>query len=333
MSIDKIPVEQPPIGTDRNLASWLVRFLNSVNIALTNYATQEWVNTRLTSKQDALGFVSTAPMTWATLNSSYPAASNSAKFAFIMLAGVPQIVYSNGSRWLPVGGRYALPACNALMIVAPTFTGTTNGAITLSKALGNSSPRAFVYFAANTVNASQPAGWYPALFTSTTQATVYNDVYIPADGVHPTWPASPTAFSGAVPGGAGTTATITAFTFTLPGGLLGPSGMIEGSCMMESNNSATNKVVGAALGGVNVANQQASTNSNVSGHFRLSNMLNESAQRGPNLLHSALTSTVGITRTVNTADDQTFNLTLHHSAAATDWVSVYGFFPYGDVRL
>lgn len=279
--------------------------------------------TQLATKQD-LVFATTTAQAYADLRTNFPAATHSGKLAWVSgLLNVGNALFvSNGTRWVPINGRTSLPSVTIPMYVAPTFTGTTAGAVTWGTALGARIERAFVYFAANTLVAGQPAGWFPVAFSSTTAGIAYNNPYIPVAGTFPTWPASPTAFSGATPGGPGVTSAVTAFTFTMPGTLLGEFGTLGCTCHTEHNNTANNKTLNIRYGATNLVSQNVAANAQISGLFKSRNAGAANMQRSPNFLPVA-TSTVAPTRqTVDTSIDQAVNVVLTHAAAATDWIGI-----------
>jgi len=156
-------------------------------------------------------------------------------------------VVSNGTRWLPAGGSAIIAACPYTVGIMPAFaanaSGTANGATTLSTAIQNGEPlKGFGYVPANTIVAAHAAGFYWfEMQASTTAIKFYNNTYTPAVGVYPTEPTSKTAFAGAVPGSAGATsgALYTAFSYTLPAGILGAFGQLDNEVLYECGITAT----------------------------------------------------------------------------------------------
>ena len=97
-----------------------------------------------------------------------------------------------------------------------------NGALSGLTAMQETYAKAYVYMPASAISAGSSAGWYYAVFSSTSAGTVYNNVY--TTGV-PAVPASPTAFVTTGPGAfVQTTAQITGVNFTIPGNSFGING-------------------------------------------------------------------------------------------------------------
>lgn len=165
-------------------------------------------------------------------------------------------VYGKGSQFASVTRSNAVPE-NEMLLSAP-YTLLSNGipfVIPSSGTMGNNGalsgitavpvayPSAYVYLPANAIQAGSAAGWYYAVFSSTTAATIYNNPY--TSGV-PTIPGSPTAFASTGPG---------AYTQTtgayIPGpqARLGPSslgvnGIVRWDVHVTNNNSGGNKYTG-----------------------------------------------------------------------------------------
>lgn len=220
----------------------------------------------LNAKQDDLGFVYASPMTWATLLVDYPAASHSGKMAKVSDIGIgPYSMWvSDGVKWRPANGSLTIANTPIPVGKAPTFTGTTNGAITFAVSVVTVG-EAYLYYPENSITASHPAGFYYTRIdngssSSANFGTVYNNTYTPADGVLPTKPTVLMPFSGAVPGGTGVTSVLTALIKTLPFSLIDtlPSVQTIVTAMGGSNAaySAINVLVNDVLAGTeNMTNQ------------------------------------------------------------------------------
>lgn len=177
--------------------------------------------------------------------SNLPPASNypigTSAFATDIGINGSEMVVSTSGAWVPNNGRTLLTRLTLPLVKAPTFTGTTNGAITLGTATGSIYAKCYMYFPANSLVAAHAAGWYYTEMSSTTAGVVYNNTYTPAAGVFPTEPTSKTAFSGAVPGGAGSSSEVTAFTFSVPANVLGSYGIVKMQGSTSWNSTAGNK--------------------------------------------------------------------------------------------
>lgn len=231
------------------------------------------------------------------------------------------VFISTGSAYMPVNGRTMHARLRLPVFLAPTFTGTTNGAITFGTAFSAKLDKAFIYYPADSIVVGQAAGFYPTVMSSTTAAVVYNNVYTPAAGVNTDWPASPTAFSGAVPGGAGVTGSdITAFVVSLQGNILGEYGRYNATGNVEVNNTGGNKIPRMKLAGNIMCNGSLTTSvtSIINGFFRNCGATN--IQRGSGVWTAASSANavnVGTGVDTTTAQDIQFTLQL---SAATDIV-------------
>lgn len=225
-----------------------------------------------------------------------------------------------GTHWSIENGRTVLDKLTLSVYIAPTFTGTTNGAITFGTAFGSTHVQCYMYYAANSLVSGQAAGFYYTVMSSTTAATVYNNVYTPAAGVRPSIPSSLTAFSGAVPGGAGVSGSeITCFiTTAIPGGLLSYYGSILSQYYCESNGTANNKTFRIKLASTNIGASTVASSSYFGGTHICQNMGSVSYQKAQGILLNNTTSGVTLTGLVNTANDQSITITAQTNSA-TDW--------------
>ncbi len=104
------------------------------------------------------------------------------------------------SGYSSAASRRVLFRCVTPFIIVSSGSMGNNGALTVTTALPWTPIRSYVYLPANAISAGSAAGWYYAVFSSTTAATVYNNVYDPASGIEPVVPTSPTAFATTGPG-------------------------------------------------------------------------------------------------------------------------------------
>ena len=148
---------------------------------------------------------------------------------------------SNGTTWGLVNGKASLYDSSIPFILPSSGTMGNNGALTVTTALQTTYTNAYVYLPANAIVAGSAAGWYYAVFSSTTLATVYNNTYTSGT---PTIPASPTAFSTTGPGAyTQTTAQITGITVPVIGNTFGLTGGLNCCFSNALNNSASNKSI------------------------------------------------------------------------------------------
>lgn len=92
---------------------------------------------------------------------------------------------------------FTVSKCSIPFLRSPTGTMGNNGAFTSGTALPKTYLKGYMYFAANQIAAGVVAGWYPAVGSSTTAFTIYNNPYTSGT---PTWPSSLTAFVTTGPG-------------------------------------------------------------------------------------------------------------------------------------
>lgn len=233
----------------------------------------------------------------------------------------------NGARWIPVNGRCTLAYLPLPVGIAPTFpanaSGTANGAITFGTAVNAAYAKCYVYYPVNSVNASQPAGFYYTEMSTTTAAIVYNNVYTPAAGTLPTEPTSKTAFAGAVPGGAGVTSSVNFLKVTLPAGILGNFGAVGADLLSEVNNTAGGKNTTALLNAaaIHTTYQSGNLSLHAIGQFR--NAGSAASQR----THGTWANTNGSNSfsacAVDTSVACTLNYEMTHSTA-TDLIFATG---------
>ena len=249
-----------------------------------------------------------------SLLTSYPVGTR-ARVSDVGLYG-SDFVYT-GSRWVPINGQCVLAQLALPVVKAPTFTGTTNGAITLGTATPQIYSKCYMYFPANSLLAAQAAGFYYVEMSSTTAGVVYNNTYTPAGGTYPTEPTSKTAFSGAVPGGTGLTTEVTAFIVTVAAGLLGLFGVLKSQVMIDVDATAGSKIIYQRLaGGSNTGDTL--TTASLMGEAYVRNSGRASEQRY-NTTFSAEVFSGGVGRaTINTAAAFDISVTLRTSSAATD---------------
>jgi len=236
------------------------------------------------------------------------------------------MVVSASGKWIPHNGGALLSRLTLPVVKAPTIpadaSATANGAITFGTAVGTAYAKCFCYFAANVVNATQPAGFYYMEMSSTTAAIVYNNLYTPAAGVYPTEPTSKTAFSGAVPGGAGSTSEVTALIYTLPANLLGLYGTVISEVYFEASNSADAKTIRQKLSSTTLNSQVLTTSPHLHGFAIFRNSGSGSLQRSIGNFQPTATPTIAVVGTVDTTASQSITITIQTGTTATDWCAL-----------
>jgi len=128
------------------------------------------------------------------------------------------------------GNSPVILAQSAVPVINPPSSASTsaNGNFVLSAALPSATAYAncWIYFPANAVNGSQPAGVYYCRMSSTTAGQAFNVLLQP--GQAPYIPASPAAFSGATPGWvANTSNSFILASVPVLGSQMGPNGILH----------------------------------------------------------------------------------------------------------
>lgn len=146
------------------------------------------------------------------------------------------------------------------------FTMGNNGALTTLPVLPTTySGGAWIYMPANGIFAGSTAGWYWFVASSTTAGTVYNNQYVSGDPKLAV-PATPTPFVSTGPGlVSNTLALVTGPGLTLPGGTLGPNGLVEAWLDYSIANTANFKTMSCGFAGNFSAT--AGINNNTGGGF------------------------------------------------------------------
>ena len=242
--------------------------------------------------------------------------------------GVAPTSPANGDHWTTAQGVY--DEVNGLVAAAPLIIGHArvpfvipssgamgnNGALSGITAVAQAYPAAYVYMPAGAIAAASAAGWYFAVFSSTTAATLYNNVYTVGT---PSIPGSPTAFVTTGPGAyTQSTSNIQAFAMTIPGGLIGINGGLRATIMSANNNSANTKGVLFKYGGTTFFSSFPTTALTLG-------MCSGFTNCGSATQQATLTATGGfvgtssgapVFGTVNSATSQTANVTLQIANAA-----------------
>jgi len=220
-------------------------------------------------------------------------------------------------------------SCGIPFIITSNGTmSATTGVLSAIAALPTAYPNAFVYCGANTITASNAAGWYYAVFSSTTSCTLYNNTY--TAGSAPTVPASPTAFTTSVSGAFTTAATgsnIAGISFTIPGGSMGNNGRIRMErCYSYGANNANSKTYSVSLGATQFCSYNATASTQGRDLPTIWNCGSQSVNAGSANSNFNSSTTQYIRGTIATSANQTLTFNQYISAGngATDWcVSEY----------
>ena len=211
--------------------------------------------------------------------------------------------------------------------ISCTFTGTTDGNITLSTPLNYKIPGCFFYYPADSLSASHSAGFYWTEFSDTSNAIVYQEMYVPGPSSEPMEPTAKTPFSGTVPGGTGVTDEVTCFSFQLLAGLLGKNGGIESAIQTEFCYISGTKANRIRLNNDVVGIQYSNVSPILNGVHRFKNIGSESVQRG-----SVLTNGAGATTSYYTEQDTSIDSTVSITLSKSD-PAEWGFLFYYSAML
>lgn len=166
------------------------------------------------------------------------------------------VLYQSGiSWWLPPGDGGA----NGL-----SFTGT-RGVFTLSAAAPMQYAvgylrKCYCYLPAG-AGGLAAGGWYWCQMSDDTNGEIFAETYVSGNSA---FVSSPTALPNLIAGRITQTLnTVTGPSFTLPGGAMGPNGILRASIGCRANNSATTKALRVLLGSQVFLLHQATTTSNV----------------------------------------------------------------------
>lgn len=194
-----------------------------------------------------------------------------------------------------------------------TFTDAI-GNFTLSAAVITDFYRAFagggyLYFPAGTAGSLD--GWYFAVMSSDTAGRVYADKYVQGTGT-PQIIASPTSLSGLTTGRiTQSVSEITAFTFTIPGGSMGPNGRFISEYSRAADATGT-KTVRSRLAGSTLYSDSRTTSSVGEYTVKFRNIGSQNRQWGDRGSFSATISSAQYL-SIDTSVDQTVTLTLQSS--------------------
>jgi len=212
-------------------------------------------------------------------------------------------------------------------VMASSGTMGNNGALSGLTAVAATYPAAYVYLPANAISAGSAAGWYYAVFSSTTAATVYNNTY--TSGV-PTVPGSPTAFATTGPGAYTQTTGvyIPGPQMLLTGNAMGLNGNLRWDLQQTNNNSGNGKFFGFyASASVALGTRLATFTSttNTFGQIMADTFINSTlaTQYTSGISSAGVTPVAANRTTVNFASDDYLQFALQ-LATATDTATLEG---------
>lgn len=229
-------------------------------------------------------------------------------------------LYLNGVASLPqILGQSRIP-----FVLPSSGSMGNNGALSGITAAAAIYPNAYVYMPANAIFTGSAAGWYYAVFSSTTAATLYNNTYTSGT---PAIPGSPTAFVTTGPGAYTQTsgAFIPAYQLAIAGNLIGLNGSLRTLKLGSYNNSANNKWFSDIFGGTTFSQFSGSTTTQVGiiggvSNRGATNVQVSYAEAGVGITSAAAALRTG---TVDTTTAQTYSASVQLSTA-TDTLTLEG---------
>jgi hypothetical protein len=199
-----------------------------------------------------------------------------------------------------------------------------NGALTLTTALYTTfTAGAYVYLPAGAISTGSAAGWYYAVFSSTTAATVYNNTYTPGT---PAIPASPTAFTTTGPGAytQTTAAAITAYSLPIAANTIGINGSINVVGSYTNLDSSTTKYLNLYYGAYRFGSAGIITTpetSQIVGGFANRGVTGTQVALYSSQVNALTTTTTGVMYgNIDTTSSQSLTVQLELLSAATDWI-------------
>jgi hypothetical protein len=202
-----------------------------------------------------------------------------------------------------------------------------NGALTLTTAVATAYPNAYIYMPAGAISAGSAAGWYYAVFSTTTAATVYNNTYTSGS---PTIPSSPAAFSTTGPGAFtfSTASEYVGISLPVPGGALDANGSLEIQYTATANNSANPKYARAYINNSALLSGATAFTTQGVGRFNCvfanRGVVNAQSTNCVQFANAQL-SQVNSTSAINTSANMTVNSNLYLNASTSDTMTIETF--------
>lgn len=216
---------------------------------------------------------------------------------------------------------YLFEQTNLPMILPSSGSIGNNGTLTLTTALDTTYAACYMFIPANAIEAGSAAGMYFVQMSSTTDGTIYNNIYTSGK---PSSPVIPTAFVTTGPGAyTQSTSEQTLLALTLPGSSLGSNGSLfvfPHYALSNTGNTKTNRL---KLGGVNLGSSSLTASGQSLIPFSVRNKASQSSNAGSG--PSGLTAVpAGATHAaVNTDIDQDLLVTAQLANAA-DYIVLIG---------
>lgn len=204
-----------------------------------------------------------------------------------------------------------------------------NGALTLSLALFNTFPAAYMYLPAGAAYTASPAGIYYVEMSSTTVGVIYNNIYDPLVGGEFEVPAvkTPIVDARGATGFTGATTLQQSITWTMPANTMGPNDELKLVIVFRAPVAANSKLINIRCGVVSISGSLV-LNNGAGGQLtsRLAALNSLTRQSTSNLsAGTGITTPASELRAFNLAADQIINVTTQIINAATENLVIFDF--------
>ena len=214
---------------------------------------------------------------------------------------------------------FTLVSCGIPFVIPSSGTMGDNGALSAIAVVRSAYTSAYVYIEADVIASGVPAGWYYAVFSSTSEATLYNNIY--TIGI-PSVPSSPTAFVTTGIGAYTRTSSISiaAIQVTISANTLGVNGFIDVSLATSQTNNGNSKSIGVGMDYNNIVTSQMFGAANIvlTGKIVACGVTNKQVGSAISSAGAVYTAEAN-NRTYDMTTDRTFNLIMN-TGVATDTI-------------
>jgi hypothetical protein len=254
---------------------------------------------------------------FADLESTFPAASYSGRYAVVVINGMNVLMQSDGTAWKPANGQCTLDISGTGYGIMPSGTISTgaSGHFVSGTAFPYTySEGLWMYIVSAGTTPALAAGFYWCVFSNTTTCTIYTNG--PGSAAYNFTVGAATT---------GSTSEITARSVTIPAGLMGESGQLVCNSLTSLSATASSRSLRTRFGGSQtcVMGTAVGTTTSYSGRATTQNASALVQYSNPAFTGSTSTSTLTRT-TIDTTAETTYTLTLQ-MGTATDFIINHSF--------
>ena len=254
---------------------------------------------------------------FADLESTFPAASYSGRYAVVVINGMNVLMQSDGTAWKPANGQCTLEVSGVGYGIMPSGTVATgaSGHFTSVPALPHTySEGLWMYIVSPSTTPALTAGFYWCVFSTTAICTIYQNG--PGSAAYDFTVGAATT---------GSTSEITARSATIPAGLMGESGQLVCDSLTSLSATATNRSLRTRFGGSQACGMGTAAGTTISYSGRATTQNASALVQYSNPVFTGSTSTSTLTRTaIDTTAETTYTLTLQ-MGTATDFMINHSF--------